>query len=309
MGVAVRGIGRLVALGLVASAVLGGCVASENGSGGSTFVLSKRVTPKHAVTHDVALTAPSTVVPTTVAPAAPKVADAPSRPRVSKPSGSVGVSHTSPSPAGSPWAHFDGQLTGGHYVVAQAIGGGLNVSPSPDAAPAVTLSNPLPSGAPRVVVVVLDGGPWLQVLLPIRPNSSVGWVRRSDVDISTVHYRVEIDRGAHRLTLFDGDTPVAEESVAVGKPSTPTPTGQFFTVELLQPTNPGGAYGPYAFTLSAYSEVYQTFGSGDGAVGLHGTNESNSIGHDASHGCVRMHNDAIQRLAGMLPLGTPIFIR
>ena len=89
-----------------------------------------------------------------------------------------------------------------------------------------------------------------------------------------------------------------EEPVAVGKPSTPTPNGQFFAVELLNAGNPGGAYGPYAFTLSGYSNVYQTFGSGDGAVGMHGTNEYSSVGNDASHGCVRLHNDAITRLAG-----------
>jgi lipoprotein-anchoring transpeptidase ErfK/SrfK len=143
----------------------------------------------------------------------------------------------------------------------------------------------------------------------MRPNSSVGWVRRADVEVSSVHYRVEVDRAARRIRVFDLDALVLDEPAAVGKPSTPTPAGQFFAVELLQPTNPYGAYGPYAFTLSAYSDVYQTFGSGDGAVGLHGTNESSSIGHDASHGCVRLHNDTIQRLAGMLPLGTPVYIR
>lgn len=194
--------------------------------------------------------------------------------------------------------------------MARARGGGLAVSPSPDAAPGATLSNPLPSGAPRVVVVTRDpGGDWLEVLLPMRPNASVGWIRRGDVDVATVHYRVEIDRAAHRLRVFDAaENVVADEPVAVGKPSTPTPSGQFFTVELLQPSNPGGAYGPYAFTLSAYSEVYQTFGSGDGAVGLHGTNESSSIGRDASHGCIRLNNHAIQRLANILPLGAPVFI-
>jgi lipoprotein-anchoring transpeptidase ErfK/SrfK len=100
-----------------------------------------------------------------------------------------------------------------------------------------------------------------------------------------------------------------DEPVAVGKPSTPTPNGQFFAVELLDTGNPGGAYGPFAFTLSAYSNVYQTFGSGDGAVGMHGTNEYSSVGQSASHGCVRLHNDAIERLANLLPLGTPVFIR
>lgn len=303
-----RRMGRIAALVLMASALVGGCVASGGGSRNSTIVHSKRVDVEPPVAPDAVAMQPITTLATPASPAA-QAGSGVARPRVSKPSGSVAVSRTSPGPAGSVWSHYGGQLTGGNYVVAHALGGGLNVSPSPDAAPGVTLSNPLPSGAPRVVVVVLDSGDWLQVLLPMRPNSSVGWIRRGDVELSTVHLRVEIDRAAHRVRVFDHENLVADEPVAVGTSRTPTPSGQFFTVELLQPTNPGGAYGPYAFTLSAYSEVYQTFGSGDGAVGMHGTNEASSIGHDASHGCIRLHNAAIERLAMMLPLGTPVFIR
>jgi hypothetical protein len=209
----------------------------------------------------------------------------------------------------SPWERFDGEITGPTHVVARVAGSAIGVSPHPDEDAAVVFTNATSSGAPRVFLVVQDAGDWLQVLLPLRPNSSLGWIHRADVDVTTVPYRVEIDRAAHRLYVFDGDNPVVDEPVAVGKPSTPTPAGQFFTVELLQPTNSAGAYGPFAFTLSAYSEVYQTFGSGDGAVGMHGTNEPASIGHDASHGCVRLSNDAVRHLATLLPLGTPVFIR
>lgn len=171
------------------------------------------------------------------------------------------------------------------------------------------LSNRTRVGAPRVLLVVADAGEWLQVLLPLRPNGSVGWVRRADVDLVTVSLRLEIDRAAHRLRVFDNDALVMDEPVAVGRAATPTPTGQFFVTELLRPPNQRGAYGPYAFTLSGFSTVYQRFGSGDGAVGLHGTNEPRSIGADVTHGCVRAPNDVIVRLATMLPLGTPVFIR
>jgi lipoprotein-anchoring transpeptidase ErfK/SrfK len=294
---------------LTATAVFGGCVASDSGSGFASDVVSKRVERNARVQFSQAATSTTVALTATTSPAAPRTASA-SRARVSKPaSGATQVARTSPQP-GTPWPRYNGQLTGGSYTVARALGPALDVSLAPDTAPSASLSNPLASGAPRVVVVVQDAGDWLQVLLPMRPNSSVGWIRRSDVEVSRVYFRVEIDRAAHRLRVFDGnESIVADEPVAVGKSSTPTPSGQFFTVELLQPTNPSGAYGPYAFTLSAYSEVYQTFGSGDGAVGMHGTNESSSIGQDASHGCIRLNNAAIQNLAGMLPLGTPVFIR
>ena len=222
-----------------------------------------------------------------------------SRPRV----------RTVAAPSGSPWAVFDGELIGPSHVVARVTGGGVNVSPQPEAAPALTLSNATSAGAPRTFVVLAEAGAWLQVLLPIRPNGSVGWVRRADVDVTSVSQRVVIDRAAHRLQVFDGDRLVVDDAIAVGKSSTPTPAGQFFVVELLQPTNPRGAYGPYAFTLSGYSEVYQTFGSGDGAIGLHGTNEPHLIGRDVSHGCVRVSNNTVRNLATFLPLGTPVLIR
>jgi lipoprotein-anchoring transpeptidase ErfK/SrfK len=296
-------LGRWVALVLVMSAVFAGCVASGDGQRATTHLATKARLP-----HDLPTTTTVALPTTTTAPAPRVVASGAAKPRVARTSSPAAVHHSAPpAPA---WAHYDGKLTGGNYIIASARGGGLNVSPAPDTAPQVTLGNPLPSGAPRVVVVVRAQGDWLQVLLPMRPNDSLGWVRVSDVELTSVGYRVEIDRAAHRLRVYDShESVIMDEPIAVGKRSTPTPAGQFFTVELLQPGNAGGAYGPYAFTLSAYSDVYQTFGSGDGAVGMHGTNENSSIGTDASHGCVRLHNDAIERLAYTLPLGTPVFIQ
>ncbi|MDQ6831193.1 MAG: L,D-transpeptidase, partial [Gemmatimonadota bacterium] len=46
---------------------------------------------------------------------------------------------------------------------------------------------------------------------------------------------------------------------------------------------------------------------GDG-YGLHGTNEPNSIGRAASHGCVRLRNEDIAYLYTMVAVGTPVFI-
>ncbi len=46
---------------------------------------------------------------------------------------------------------------------------------------------------------------------------------------------------------------------------------------------------------------------GDG-YGLHGTDEPWSIGHPASHGCVRLRNEDIETLFRMVPIGTPVYI-
>ncbi len=48
---------------------------------------------------------------------------------------------------------------------------------------------------------------------------------------------------------------------------------------------------------------------GGGVLGIHGTNDpAHSIGERVSHGCIRMRNEDIDYLAGLLPLGTPVEI-
>jgi len=39
-----------------------------------------------------------------------------------------------------------------------------------------------------------------------------------------------------------------------------------------RPADPSGPYGPYAYSLSGYSNVLTTFHGGDAIIGLHGTN-------------------------------------
>ena len=49
------------------------------------------------------------------------------------------------------------------------------------------------------------------------------------------------------------------------------------------------------------------FNGGDGQIAIHGTDDEGTIGQDVSHGCVRVANDIILKLA-KLPLGTPVVI-
>src|SRR6185437_1231648 len=46
---------------------------------------------------------------------------------------------------------------------------------------------------------------------------------------------------------------------------------------------------------------------GDGYA-LHGTDEPRSVGSAASHGCVRLRNEDIDYLYGIVPVGTPVYI-
>jgi lipoprotein-anchoring transpeptidase ErfK/SrfK len=72
-------------------------------------------------------------------------------------------------------------------------------------------------------------------------------------------------------------------------------------------TDPNGAYGSFALGLSAHSDTLSEFGSGDGQIGIHGTNEPASLGKAVSHGCVRVPDSMAARLPEV-PLGTPVVI-
>jgi hypothetical protein len=163
-------------------------------------------------------------------------------------------------------------------------------------------------GSARALMVTAADDEWLEVLLPIRPNGTHGWVRRADVEVRQVTLELRIDLTARTLTLLDGETEVLSTPVAVGSEEAPTPTGRFSVTDKLETGKDGGAYGPFALGLSGHSEVLTEFAGGDGQIGIHGTNDPDSIGQAVSHGCIRVPNDIITRLNDILPLGTPVVI-
>lgn len=194
-------------------------------------------------------------------------------------------------------------------MVAEAIGSRVPIfRHAGDGEPWTSLRNPGPFDTPRVFLVRAQRRGWVRVLLPVEPNGTEGWIREHDVRLFKHPFRIEVDLGRRRLTAYRGDRVLAREPVAVGTAATPTPTGTFFTTVLVRPDDPSGPYGPLAFGLSAYSEVLDAFAGGDGQVAIHGTNNPWSIGQPVSHGCIRLPNRAIRRLARVLPLGTPVRI-
>lgn len=195
-------------------------------------------------------------------------------------------------------------------VVATVKRDSIPVFSKPGGKPQLHLSNPTRGGADRVFLV--RGGNdegWLQVLLPVRPNGSVGWIRADDVELDKTTYRVHIALSTHRFVAMRGkDDVVASGPIALGKDNTPTPDGDYYIVSLLKTPKKSSAYGPYAFGLSGFSGVLETFRNGPARIGLHGTNKPQLLGQDVSHGCIRMSNDNITKLANTLPLGTPVYV-
>jgi len=194
-------------------------------------------------------------------------------------------------------------------LAATATGGSVAVFRSPgDAQPVKTVRSPNQFGFAQHFLVKAQQGDWLGVLLPMRPNGAMGWIRTSEVQLTQVPYRIQVQQGALTITVWRGSEVVLQEPIGLGRAGTATPCGEYFLTELLQPTNGGGAYGPYAFGTSAYSEVLTSFAGGNGQIGLHGTNQPELLGQRVSHGCIRMSNAGITKLAGLLPLGTPLYI-
>ena len=107
-------------------------------------------------------------------------------------------------------------------------------------------------------------------------------------------------------TLKRDGKPVFRTRVGVGRPQWPTPHGEFYVRDKL--TRFGNPfYGPIAFGTSARSAVLTDW-PGGGFVGVHGTNEPGILPGHVSHGCIRMRNSAILRLAQLMPVGTPLTV-
>jgi lipoprotein-anchoring transpeptidase ErfK/SrfK len=122
-----------------------------------------------------------------------------------------------------------------------------------------------------------------------------------------VHTHLIVDRARLTATLLHDGRKVFSAPVGVGKPESPTPSGEFYVRNRLSGFgNP--FYGPVAFGTSARSAVLTDWPDG-GFVGIHGTNEPGLIPGRISHGCVRLRNPDIVRLSRLMPPGTPVTIR
>ncbi len=148
---------------------------------------------------------------------------------------------------------------------------------------------------------------WYLVRLPILPNNSVGYVRSTDLgNLHAVYTHLYVNREAMTATLKRNGVTVFATRVGVGHTYWPTPAGQFYIRDELTDFH-DPFYGPIAFGTSARSAVLTDWVDG-GFVGVHGTDTPQIIPGRVSHGCIRMVNTAILRLAKLMPVGTPLTV-
>lgn len=152
------------------------------------------------------------------------------------------------------------------------------------------------------------GSRWLQVMLPGRPDGSTGWISQQNTRALVTAWAIVVDLAARRVYVYNDARRTRSFQAVVGKPSTPTPTGQFFVEETLRMAA-GEAGGPFALALSARSNVLQEFEGGPGQIAIHGRdNLGGTLGAAASHGCIRLAAASIDWLAARIGPGTPVTI-
>ena len=144
--------------------------------------------------------------------------------------------------------------------------------------------------------------------MPGRPNGHAGWISAAHTSRSVTFWHIYVDTGKRTVTVDWGGRPVKVFKAVVGKPSTPTPVGQFFVEEpvALGPTRIGA---PFALALSARSTVLQEFDGGPGQIAIHGLENVGGVpGTAVSHGCIRIANANVRWLAARIGAGVPVTI-
>ncbi len=124
--------------------------------------------------------------------------------------------------------------------------------------------------------------------------------------------KIVINLPSRSLSLYEGNQKIRLYPVAIGKPSTPTPSGYFkiwskdvnpVWIDPDDPDDPksvipSGESNPLGYR---WMEIW-------GNYGIHGTNRPNSIGGTVSNGCIRMHEEDVEDLFDLVQLGTPVEI-
>lgn len=184
-------------------------------------------------------------------------------------------------------------------------------APRKTAASVAGLGRWTPEGTTNLVQT-LEGrrtrrGVWIKVRLPILPANRTGWVPRKALsDWKELRTRLVVDRRRLTATLYRRGKVVFRAPVGVGVSRWPTPRGEFFIRNQLYGFgNP--VYGPIAFGTSARSAVLTDW-PGGGFIGIHGTNQPQILPGRVSHGCIRMKNGHILRLAKLMPVGSPLTV-
>jgi len=111
-----------------------------------------------------------------------------------------------------------------------------------------------------------------------------------------------------KLAVLEDGEVLAQFPIAVGADASPSPTGEFQVVNRV--SNPTYYHAGTVIPTGKDNPVgTRWLGLSQKGYGIHGTNAPRSIGHAASHGCIRLRNRDMERLFTMVRVGDVVRIR
>ena len=130
----------------------------------------------------------------------------------------------------------------------------------------------------------------------------------NDAKSERVRRQIVVSIPDRKLAVMENGTIIRIFPVSVGAAVSPSPVGQFEIVArvanptyyhagIVVPPGSGNPVGP------------RWIGLNQKRYGIHGTNQPRSIGHAASHGCIRLRNRQIEELYEMVRVGDTVEIR
>jgi lipoprotein-anchoring transpeptidase ErfK/SrfK len=164
-------------------------------------------------------------------------------------------------------------------------------------------------GSERVLAVTGRRGGWLRVVATETGNGNRGWIRAGAARLGATDVSIKVDRSARRLTLRLGDRVLRRFPIAVGRPGNETPLGRFAVTDLLHTGRADSPYGCCALALSGRQPRLVPGWPGGDRLAIHGTPNPETVGTQASLGCMRAYTNDIKALMRRVPLGAPVFIR
>jgi L,D-transpeptidase catalytic domain len=180
-------------------------------------------------------------------------------------------------------------------------------APSRSARAVTVVSDMTPEGTSNLVLALESRGSWVRVRLAVLPNGTTGWIPRSALGpYRGVWTHLVVSRARMTATLFRHGKLIFRAPVGVGRSYLPTPRGDFY-VRMKLTGFTDAMYGPIAFGTSGRAPNL-TGWPGGGYIGIHGTDKPELLPGAVSHGCIRMKNPDIVRLAKLMPVGTPVTV-
>ena len=123
--------------------------------------------------------------------------------------------------------------------------------------------------------------------------------------ISVTQREIVVSLEDHKLALLENGQVKKVYTVAVGKPSTPSPDGTFTIQRRVK--NPTYSHDGKTVLPGPNNPVgTRWMGLSKTGYGIHGTNEPKSIGKAASHGCIRMSKADLEELYEMVAVGDTV---